>query len=56
MTPCLIALKIDTKFEGKLVFTSKNWHEEFGKLSPEHVWKSKYWEFNGVLLSKVENV
>ena len=27
---CLIALKIDTKIDGKLACVSKNWHEEFG--------------------------
>ena len=32
------------------------WPEEFGKLSPEHVWKSKIWVFSWVLLSKVENM
>ena len=30
-------------------------HEEFGKFSPEHVQKSKNWDFCWVLLSKVEN-
>ena len=32
------------------------WHEEFGKFSPQHLWKSKIWNFYWVLLSKVENV
>ena len=32
------------------------WHEEFSKFSPEHVRKSKNWDFDGILLSKVENV
>ena len=32
------------------------WHEEFGKFSPDHIWKSKNWVFSWVLLSKVENV
>ena len=32
------------------------WHEEFDKFSPEHVSKSKIWDFYWVLLSKVENV
>ena len=31
-------------------------HEEFGRFSPEHVWKSKIWDFYWFLLSKVENV
>ena len=34
----------------------QKWHEEFSKLSPEHVWKSKNWNFDGILLSKVENL
>ena len=38
---CLIALKIGTKFEGKLACVSKNLHEEFGKFSPEHLKVSK---------------
>ena len=38
---CLMALKIDTKFEGKLTCVSKNRHEEFGKFSPEHLKVSK---------------
>ena len=32
------------------------WHEELGKFSPEHVRKSKNWDFYWVLLSKAENV
>ena len=31
-------------------------HEEFSKFSLEHVQKSKNWDFDGILLSKVENV
>ena len=30
----------------------ENWLEEFSKFSPEHVWKSKNWNFDGILLSK----
>ena len=30
------------------------WHGEFSKFSPGHVQKSKNWDFNGILLSKVE--
>ena len=51
----LMALNFDAKFEGKMTCGFKN-HEEFSKFSPEHVWKSKNWDFDGVLLSKVENV
>ena len=38
-----MALKIDTKFEGKLTCASKNWHE-------------KNWNLDGILFSEVENV
>ena len=31
------------------------WHEEFSKFSTEHVWKSNNWDYDGNLLSKVEN-
>ena len=34
----------------------QKWHEEFSKFSPEHVRKSKNWDFDEILLSKVENV
>ena len=37
----LIALKIVTNFEGKIACVSENWHEEFGKFSPEHLEISK---------------
>ena len=40
----------------KIDFCFQKWHEEFSKLSPEHVWKSKNWDFDGILLSKVEIV
>ena len=30
-------------------------HERFSKFSPEHVQKCKNWDFDGILLSKVEN-
>ena len=33
----------------------QKWHEEFSKFSPEHLRKSKNWNFDGVLLFKVEN-
>ena len=32
------------------------WHEEFSKFSPEHVWKSTNRDFDGMILSKVENL
>ena len=28
----------------------QRWHEEFRKFSSEHVWKSKNWDFDGILL------
>ena len=34
----------------------QKWHEKFSTFSPEHVRKSKNWNFDGVLLSKVGNV
>ena len=34
----------------------QKWPEEFSQFSPEHVWKSKNWDFDGILLSKVENL
>ena len=45
---CKIWRKTDLCFQ--------KWHEEFCKFSPEHVQKSKNWDFYWVLLSKVESV
>ena len=39
----------------KIVLWFQKLHEEFSKFSPEHVQKSKNWDFDGILLSKVEN-
>ena len=50
-----MALSIDATFKGKLTCAFKN-DEEFSKFSPEHIRKSKNWNFDGILLSKVENV
>ena len=52
---CLMARNTDARFEGKLTCAFK-YDEEFSTFSPEHVWKSKNWDFDGVLLFKVENV
>ena len=41
---CKIWKKTDLCFQ--------KWHEEFGKFSPEHVSKSKNWDFYWILLSK----
>ena len=50
-----MTLKIDTKFEGKLTCASKN---DMRNLANFHqsIQKSQNWDFNRVLLSKVENV
>ena len=53
---CLMALNIDAKFEGKLTYAFKNDMRNYSKFSPEHVWKSKNSKFDGILLSKVENL
>ena len=50
-----MALKIDTKFEGKVTYASKNDMRKIRKFSPEHLPKSKNWDFYWVLLSKLEN-
>ena len=52
---CLMALKIDAKFEGKLTCAFKN---DMRNLANFHqsTWKSQNWDFDGILLSKVENV
>ena len=52
---CLMALNIDTTFEGKLTCAFKNDMSNYGKFSPEHVWKSKNLKFDGILLSEVEH-
>ena len=52
----LMALNIDAKFEGKLTYAFKNDMRNYSKFSPEHVWKSKNSKFDGILLSKVENL
>ena len=51
---CLIARKIDTKFEGKLICASKN---DMRNLANFHqsTWKSQNWYFDGIPLSKLES-
>ena len=44
---CRICRKTDLCFE--------KWKEEFGKFLPEHL-KVSNWDFDGILLSKVENL
>ena len=50
-----MALKIDTKFEGKLTCASKN---DMRNLANFHQTTQKFqnWDFEGVLLSKVGDV
>ena len=51
-----MALNTDTIFEGKLTCAFKNDMRNYSKFSPDHVWKPKNWNFDGVFLLKVENV
>ena len=53
---CLMALNIDTTFEGKLTCAFKNDMRNWRKFSSEHVWKSNNSKFDGIILSKVETV
>ena len=50
-----MALKIDSKFHGKLAYASKY---EMSNLVYFHqtTRKSQNWDFDGILLSKVKNV
>ena len=47
-------IDFDAKFEGKLTCAFKNDMRDLAKF--HHVWKSKTWDIDGVLLPKVENV
>ena len=51
----LMAMNIDATFEGKLTCTFKN---DMRNLANFHqsMFKSKNWDFDGIILSKVENV
>ena len=51
-----MTLNINAKLEEKPDLCFQKWHEEFSIFSPEHVRESKNWDFDGILLSKVENV
>ena len=51
-----MALNADTTFQGKLTCDFKNNMRDYGKFLPEHVWKSKNWKFDGILLFKVGNL
>ena len=51
-----MTLDSDAKFEEKLTLgLENNIYKEFGKFSPEHNCKSQNRDFDGILLSKVEN-
>ena len=53
---CLMALKIDTKFEGKLTCASQNDMRNFANFHQSTFESLKNWVFSWVLLSNVENV
>ena len=50
-----MALNIDAKFEGKLTFAFKNDMRNLGNFH-QRTWKSQNWNFDGILLFKVENL
>ena len=50
-----MALNIDAKFEGKLTFVFKNDRTNLGNFH-QSTGKSKNLNFDGILLSKIENV
>ena len=50
-----MALKIDAKFKGKLTFAFKNDIRNLANFH-QNTGKSKNWDFDGILLSKVENL
>ena len=50
-----MALKIDAKFKGKLTFAFKNDIRNLANFH-QNTGKSKIWDFDGILLSKVDNV
>ena len=49
-----MTLESDAKFEGKLTFACKN---DMSNLRNFHqsTWKSQNWDFDGIILPKVEN-
>ena len=44
------------KMQGKTDLCFQKCNEEFSKFSSDYVQKSKNWDFDGILLSKAENV
>ena len=53
---CLVALNIDASFEKKLTCDFKNEMRNLANFQHSMFGKSKNWNFDGVLLFKVENV
>ena len=52
---CMMALKIDGTLDRKLTCDFKNDTRNLGNFQ-QNTGKSKNWDFDGILLSKVENV
>ena len=50
-----MTLKIDTKFEGKLTYASKNDLKNLAN-SYRSIIKSQSWDIDGMIFSKAENV
>ena len=50
-----MALNINATFEGKLTCTFKNDMSTLANFQ-QSMFKSKNWDFDGILISKVENV
>ena len=54
---CVMKLNIDATFEGKPTCAFQNDMRNLAsKFSTEHLQKSKSWDFDGILLPKVENL
>ena len=50
-----MALNVDARFERKLTFSFKNDMRNLGNFH-QSTWKPQNWDFDGILLTKVENV
>ena len=50
-----MTLNVDAKFKGKLIFAFKKDMRNMGNFH-QSTWKSQNWDFDGILLSKVENI
>ena len=53
---CLMVLNTDAKFEGKMICVSKNDMRNLANFYQSIFGSLKIWDFDGILLSKVENV